>query len=794
MQENLTQINKYVKSQSIFSKETLKFYLWGNAYTSTKYIKGIYNLQDFCNKVRSRDVYKEDQGDLWIINNTDDKGKEQINFVNVPRVVFVDIDFHSKDDSENEAEINKFLSDTNTQSLNDFISKLKKDKYALTGGLSKSGKGIRIIFLVHSKYSIIEETSNFEDKPINFTLDEIKKIHKSNWEFVMNYLSEEYNLDLNSSYSHDKCPSNIQQGTKYFREAGSFVNINCDWMYNDFKFKEDEAKEDFNRPVKNTEYSEESLRELYKNNKNIFAEAFKSWEPYFKLLTYVLPYQKPLIYDFFYEIVNKHYASNSFKHAHNKEKFKEYFKTLPNGKTSYSLDAFFRTIGIPIKFEFEDLVIEEQDEELDPARKTPMIDDFVYENLPSIFKRTCNELDNRREKDVLLLSTLTVLSSIFPNVYSINDGDPIYCNLLTFIIAKSASGKGKLKYARYLIQRIIDTEEHFLISGDISSSSLVQELCEGGGVGVMIEAEADTISKNFNEGWAKGLSSTLRDAFDNNLINQSRVGKNGSHREKYKIEKTRLSVLVSGTKNQYFNFMNNGKEDGLFSRFLHYVFSQETIVRNTYLSAVKGNVGNRKQNFEINYGTEVFELFEYYKKFDDIFIYLSEEQANKAFENNRKNMQYIKSFYFDEDVDSIVLRLGVMLHKISMILTIVRNYENRDLYEDHTNNMTETEIKCSDIDLDIAISIVNTLLHHAKVIFSSFPIDDKHPRIFLKANDTERLYYDLPDKFETKDVYRIATAKYSKFSNSKVDKVLRNWLKNKRIDKEKKGIYIKLEK
>lgn len=60
-----------------------------------------------------------------------------------------------------------------------------------------------------------------------------------------------------------------------------------------------------------------------------------------------------------------------------------------------------------------------------------------------------------------------------------------------------------------------------------------------------------------------------------------------------------------------------------------------------------------------------------------------------------------------------------------------------------------------------------------------------------KLDDTERLYHELPETFETKDVYRIAKEKYNKFGNSKVDKVLKYWLDNNRIEKEKKGIYIK---
>ena len=77
----------------------------------------------------------------------------------------------------------------------------------------------------------------------------------------------------------------------------------------------------------------------------------------------------------------------------------------------------------------------------------------AYENLPELLKNLVKDFDGR-EKDVVLLSSLGVLSNCLPNLNGFYNKKAHYPNLYTMIIAPPASGKGSMNYASILIDRI----------------------------------------------------------------------------------------------------------------------------------------------------------------------------------------------------------------------------------------------------------------------------------------------------------------------------------------------------
>src|SRR5690606_11874804 len=82
-----------------------------------------------------------------------------------------------------------------------------------------------------------------------------------------------------------------------------------------------------------------------------------------------------------------------------------------------------------------------------------MLGDNLYKRLPESIQ-TITEPFRDRERDIVLLSSLGVLSSCIPNVYGIYDGDIVYSHLFVIIIAPPASGKGVMNNSRILIDRI----------------------------------------------------------------------------------------------------------------------------------------------------------------------------------------------------------------------------------------------------------------------------------------------------------------------------------------------------
>ncbi len=77
----------------------------------------------------------------------------------------------------------------------------------------------------------------------------------------------------------------------------------------------------------------------------------------------------------------------------------------------------------------------------------------VYDELPELLKALVSQFEGR-EKDVVLLSSLGVLSNCMPNVMGYYDKRKHFPNLYTMIIAPPASGKGSMGYSSILIDKI----------------------------------------------------------------------------------------------------------------------------------------------------------------------------------------------------------------------------------------------------------------------------------------------------------------------------------------------------
>lgn len=92
---------------------------------------------------------------------------------------------------------------------------------------------------------------------------------------------------------------------------------------------------------------------------------------------------------------------------------------------------------------------------------------LVPECLPELLKDFLTVGKTTQERDILLLSALTTLSSAFPKLYMRygHTGKVYYTNLQTFIMAGAASGKGIANLAQDLVRPIHEAQP-LLIPGD----------------------------------------------------------------------------------------------------------------------------------------------------------------------------------------------------------------------------------------------------------------------------------------------------------------------------------------
>ena len=261
-----------------------------------------------------------------------------------------------------------------------------------------------------------------------------------------------------------------------------------------------------------------------------------------------------------------------------------------------------------------------------------MISEKVYKKLPNVLKSVTEKFSGR-EKDIVLTSSLGVLSSLLPNVYGYYGSDVVYPNLYTVILAPPASGKGVMMKSKILVDEVhsmIYKESQNLwnatmendksedddkkakkdkekvlktvlkvVPANISSAELYNYMNSIEDGILMIESEADTLSNMLKYDWSN-YSDILRKAFHHERMSLSRK----SDGQYIFVDEPKLSLVLSGTPEQLKSLINS-KENGLLSRLLIYSFNETTAFKDVF----------EKKNKDINviFEKESQNVLEFYK-------------------------------------------------------------------------------------------------------------------------------------------------------------------------------------
>ncbi|MDU8885208.1 DUF3987 domain-containing protein [Yeosuana sp. MJ-SS3] len=430
---------------------------------------------------------------------------------------------------------------------------------------------------------------------------------------------------------------------------------------------------------------------------------------------------------------------------------------------------------------------------------TPKIPKSVYDHLPSLLKKGSEAFEDQRSKDSFLTGALSIISGCLPNVSGVYSGRKVYPNLFSFVIAPAASGKGALYSAKELADKFhketmrislnaieeylreqeerIDDEEIdptpepqfkvVYIPANTSNSKIIQHLQQNDGKGIICETEADTLGQTLKNDWGS-YSDMVRKAFHHEKISISRRANN----EYYEIENPQLSVALSGTPNQIYKIISSA-EDGLFSRFVFYIFKSDTkwIDPSPY-----GNAINLTEHFE-KLSNNVYEMTLFLDK-NETIVELTKEQwseLNKAFSGY---LEQINTF-IGEDALSIVKRLGLILYRFCMILTSLRKFNNKKL---------EKVIVCSNQDFKSAMALIQIYLQHSIIMFNNLPSHSEEG--FFKQGSNKDLFFKaLPDEFGRKDAILLGRA-YN-LSNRTIDALLKKCL-GTFLEQPKTGSYKKI--
>ena len=378
------------------------------------------------------------------------------------------------------------------------------------------------------------------------------------------------------------------------------------------------------------------------------------------------------------------------------------------------------------------------------SEDSPMISEEDYSKLPEVLKEACNQFSGR-EKDVFLTGLITTLISSMHNVTGVYDQGIVYPNLFSFVTAPAASGKGSIKYSKEILKCYHETirassdfgDQLFFIPANNSASKIYEMLQANGGIGLIFETEADTLSNSMKQEWGS-FSDVLRKAFHNEYISQARRNNN----EYFEVNEPKFSICLTGTNEQVGRLITS-TEDGLFSRFLFYSFATEFKWKNTLM-----DIEPTKQVYFDELNANICELLNQSK---DRRFRLKESQI-EAFNACFKDLSESINQSYPEALDQLK-RAGLKVYKLAMTLSGFR-YSKEDFV-------------CNDDDFNFALNVVTKvyLPHQINVM----------RRLYSKTKNLSGVEYmldTLPINFNRGNISDI----YSSTTNPPSDKTISNYI------------------
>lgn len=452
--------------------------------------------------------------------------------------------------------------------------------------------------------------------------------------------------------------------------------------------------------------------------------------------------------------------------------------------------------------------------------KTPIIHQDAYDHLPELFRQITAPFEGR-ERDVLLISSIIVLSGTIPSVTGMYDGKTVHANLNGFIVAPPAAGKGVMVFAKSLGDKIhenklakyrdalLQYEENkaqqkkikkkkssvtdgeinalnestepmqypkrtlLFIPGNSSSASVIDHLSANDGNGIICETEADTIVNTFKQDWG-GYSDILRKSFHHEAVSFSRK-KDGEYAE---ISKPKLSVLLSSTPDQVISLIQDSS-NGLFSRFIFYAFDTFPEWRNVFAK----NDLDLEAKFE-NLSDKIFETCRYIERFKTKFK-LTDWQENYLNETLSGLFEkYVRLTAGDSA--SFVKRFGLIWFRIAMIFSSFRQADSNEFGD-------FDDIECKNSDFAAAGYIITACIKHNLLMYEYLKDRVARKSQFKRSSSMgiHRFYDRVPNGELLSRAEMVEIGKKLSLSASSVDKYLKRLVSENLLDQLATGVYQK---
>ncbi len=441
----------------------------------------------------------------------------------------------------------------------------------------------------------------------------------------------------------------------------------------------------------------------------------------------------------------------------------------------------------------------------------PTFSQDIEADLPEFLRKITAMSDSVYDADILILGSLAVLSSCMPHIRGIYDKRTVYPNLFLFVTARAASGKGRLTLCRYLVEPVHDrlreineaevTEykqklaeynaagkkkvamekpeepplRMLFIPANSSATAVYQVLGDNAGSGLMFETEGDTLANTFGSDYGN-YSDGFRKAFHHETISYIRR----KDREYVNIKNPRLSTLLTGTPRQILNLITDA-ENGLFSRFIFYFLDTPIVWKRIFSDT--SSTGSIDERFR-ELGADYYELFQILDAKSGYLNFSFTPEQGKDFDDTFDRWQEDSLADCGEDFVASLRRLGVVMFRIAMCLSVLRLAEDGDF---------ESDITCLDADYRTAKTIATVILRHNIRVFFTLPATAAPVH---KSKGTERTvrrqqFWDsLPAEFDRKEYSRIADT--LGLNSKSLDRTVRKWCDEGKLENISHGRYRKV--
>ena len=446
----------------------------------------------------------------------------------------------------------------------------------------------------------------------------------------------------------------------------------------------------------------------------------------------------------------------------------------------------------------------------------PHFDRAVIDRFPGLLSDFLKVAADDREYDLMLLSSLTVLSTIMPGVSGMLKKQLYKPPFYTLIIGPSGSGKGCINVVRKLADpwqdyifdiskaKVKEYEEQkelsdnykaqvraakgkkpvglppeepvpvcqkrLHMSGYTTTARMIEQLdVNSPYASFLYETELESVNNTIMQDFG-GYSYVLNQAFQHERIGCSSKTNGTSF-----IEFPELGFLATGTPGMLLKLIPS-TESGLYSRLLIYRITGRADYQP--LTSVDDTMCSVRY-FE-RLGQRVLDMAVHLEK-SPTFVVFSDKQRKRLdryFEREYNNVRV----FGNDDVASVVLRHRLIIFRIAMTLTGIRKGETKS---------TAEEIEILDDDFDIAFHIGTRCLSHSLLVSTSLKHSDTNQRHKLPDAQVD-LFDVMPDEFKTSDI--IDEAGVRGISRSSVFRMLKKAQEYSLVVLVSTGYYRKTEK